>query len=555
MAGERWPRLRSALSSAVFLVVVLSSAAAGWALIERSEVPPEETVRDQVLASEVDPKAPPQASATEVAPLEGAIPVLAYNSIGEVDSADATDPVTFARQLAALEDAGFESVSLDDVAALLAGERPDLPDRPVVITVDGTHHSAWTTADPLLAAHGFDAVALVDPELLADHATSANLTWAELERLADSGRWTIGLGLHDVLTGVDDTTPDAIRADLTARIAALSAELGERLDRAPTVLSYLASGPGATEAVFQAGRTSDDLDLVFTAGGTEVVTRYWDASAVPRIAPQGLNGPELLRRIVAVLPPVPEGLDAPAAPDAPRVIVSLSWDDGRSSVLRSLAIQERHGVEATYFVNSDQIGTSRYYLSRGQLDEVAAGNEIGGHTEGHVNLPQESPAEARAAICDDRSTLVDWYGPAAGVSFAYPFGSNSEVEDLVAECGYRAGRITSGILGPLGCETCPAVESLPPRNRFAVAASGSVRADWTLADLQRLVLQAEEAGGGWVNYVLHALSSSPDDEYAVAPETYDALLSWLVERPNVTVATIGQVAELVDWVEAGAGWS
>lgn len=527
----------------MFVVVALSSAGAGWALIERSETTPKSTVRAQMDATvlargpRLDPSAP------TAGPMKDAIPVLAYGPIEENPGPGELSASQFAAQLDALDVAGFETVTLDEAAALVTGERPDLPDRPVLITVDGTHQSAWSQADPLIASHGFEAVAFIDPALVVDHTTSARLTWDEVRALEASGRWAIGLGHNLVLVDGDETSPGALRSALTEQLARAMSDLGYRLDGHPRSLAFRSSGPGATEAVFQAGRVAgDDVDLVFTAGGSEVATRYWTPTSVPRIDAQGLDGDELLDRITAALPPTPEGLDAPPDPDAPAVVVSLSWDDGRSSVYRSLAIQERHGFEATYFINSDQIGGSGYYLSRGELDELAAaGNEIGGHTEGHVNLTEVSPGRARASICDDRSTLVDWYGSQAGVSFAYPFGSNASVADLVSECGYRSGRITSGLRGPLGCGRCPAAETLPPTDPYAIAASGSVRADWTLADLQRLVLQAEEAGGGWVNYVLHALSSSTEDRYAIAPETYDALLGWLADRPNVTVVTIGEV--------------
>ena len=233
------------------------------------------------------------------------------------------------------------------------------------------------------------------------------------------------------------------------------------------------------------------------------------------------------------------------------MVVSLSWDDGRASAYHSVPIQRRHGFDATYYINSDQVGSSRYYLSRGQLDEIeAAGNEIGGHTEGHVILTEVATAEARAAICNDRDTLTGWYGPSAGRTFAYPFGSNAKVENLVDDCGYDAARVTSGLAGVRTCVGCPLAETVPPDNRYAIAAPGSVRLDWTLADLQRLVLRAERSDGGWVNYVLHSIASD-DDKYAIAPETYDALLAWLAARPNVTVETIGEVMARSDPSTAG----
>lgn len=524
----------------MFLVVVASMAVAGWALIERSEAAPPDTVRAQVPAVDLldDDRTP----TPTVGAIEGAVPVLAYGPVGDAEGAGVIDPATFAHHLQALDAAGFETVQLPDVAALVDGRSPDLPPHPVLITVDGTHSSAWTTVDPLLAAHDFEAVAFIDPDAVVDNATSARLTWGEVEALKDTGRWAIGVGAHDSFTDDDDGSPESLRDRIGPSLDDKVTELRRRLDRRPTALAYVASGPHATEASFQAGQVArTSVGLVFTEAGDEMASAYRPSSAVPRIAATDLSDRELIRRIADTSPTVPEGLDAPPDPDAAPVVVSLSWDDGRASAYHSLAIQERHGFDATYYINSDQVGSSRYYLSRGQLDELeAAGNEIGGHTEGHVNLTEVATTKARTAICDDRDTLTGWYGPSAGRTFAYPFGSNAKVEDLVDGCGYDAARITSGVAGVGTCVGCPLAETVPPDNRYAIAAPGSVRLDWTLADLQRLVLRAERSGGGWVNYVLHSIASH-DDKYGIAPETYDALLAWLAARPNVTVETIGEV--------------
>ena len=116
---------------------------------------------------------------------------------------------------------------------------------------------------------------------------------------------------------------------------------------------------------------------------------------------------------------------------APTVYVSLTWDDGRASQFSSVAIQQAHTMPATYYINSGLIGSSGYYMTKAQLDTVAAGsgNEIGGHSQLHENLTKVPLLEAQTNICNDRAQLTAWFGDAAGRSFAYPYGAtNTQVE-------------------------------------------------------------------------------------------------------------------------------
>ena len=150
--------------------------------------------------------------------------------------------------------------------------------------------------------------------------------------------------------------------------------------------------------------------------------------------------------VLAVGQMMAAGPQAAAAADDPgpaKVVVSLTWDDGRASQTGSLAIQAKYGYPATYYINSAEIGAGPGKLTKGQLDVIAAsgGNEIGGHTDHHVDLTSLPPAQVTSEICNDRSRLVGWYGAAAGRSFAYPFGAvNSTAKAAVQGCGYQSAR-------------------------------------------------------------------------------------------------------------------
>lgn len=233
-------------------------------------------------------------------------------------------------------------------------------------------------------------------------------------------------------------------------------------------------------------------------------------------------------------------LPAPAVEAAPpEVVVSLTWDDGRANQLGSLDIQDRYGFDATYYVNSAMIGDSSYYLTKPNLDRIAAsGAEIGGHTERHTNLTSASTSTARTAICNDRQRLVDWYGPNAGRSFAYPYGAvNEQVEGIVQSCGYDSARGVGGVRQVGSCGSCPLTETVPPADPYRLRSLNSVLDPTTLADLKQSVTQAEQAGGGWVVYVLHDLGTGGDG-YGIDPTVYDQFLSWLASKSNIRVETV-----------------
>lgn len=233
---------------------------------------------------------------------------------------------------------------------------------------------------------------------------------------------------------------------------------------------------------------------------------------------------------------------ADATSSKPVVVVSLTWDDGRASQSQSLAVQQGHGMPATYYVNSAMIGSSSYYLTKPQLDDIAAaGNEIGGHTERHENLTTIPLDQARTTVCNDRNTLVSWYGDNAGRSFAYPYGANNaDSRQIVQDCGYTSARGVTGVLTPYACSSCRVSESLPAADPWYLVAPTSVSSSTTLDDLQFQVIQASLNGGGWVIYTLHGMGV-PGDSLSVDPGVYSQFLDWLASRTDVTVRTVGDV--------------
>jgi peptidoglycan/xylan/chitin deacetylase (PgdA/CDA1 family) len=232
-----------------------------------------------------------------------------------------------------------------------------------------------------------------------------------------------------------------------------------------------------------------------------------------------------------------------SAGSRPTVYVSLTWDDGRASQSQSVALQQAHGMPATYYINSGLIDSSGYYLSNAGLDAIAAvsGNEIGGHTRTHENLTTLSLADARAAVCEDRAALTARYGDPAGRSFAYPFGANNpDLEKIVKDCGYSSARTVTGVTSPTGCLSCLPAESLPPADPYRLAVPTSVGSSTTLTDLQFQVDQASANGGGWVIYTMHDIGVS-GSLWNIDPALYTQFLDWLASRSDVQVRTVGDL--------------
>jgi peptidoglycan/xylan/chitin deacetylase (PgdA/CDA1 family) len=235
----------------------------------------------------------------------------------------------------------------------------------------------------------------------------------------------------------------------------------------------------------------------------------------------------------------PSGTAGPA-----RTIVSFTFDDGRGTQTVAEAALASRGMHGTFFVNSNTIGQSSK-LTWAQLTAFAAdGNEIGGHTLDHVNLTSVSTAEAQRQVCADRDALRS-HGFAV-VDFAYPYGAvNAAVESIVKGCGYSSARGV-GHLRSSACPTCAYAETIPPGDPYLTRAVDDVMQTTTLQQLKDAVTQAEQNGGGWLQFVVHDVCSGCDS-YSVSAATLSSFLDWLAPR----AAANGTVVETVAQALAG----
>jgi peptidoglycan/xylan/chitin deacetylase (PgdA/CDA1 family) len=116
----------------------------------------------------------------------------------------------------------------------------------------------------------------------------------------------------------------------------------------------------------------------------------------------------------------------------PRSFV-VTLDDGfEDGYTYALPVLRRHGFVATYFVVGSRIGSADHLTVAELRALLAAGNEIGNHTEDHVDLRPLTPDRMRSEIHDASALIAGSIG-VWPQSFCYPFGKvNAAVSDVVA---------------------------------------------------------------------------------------------------------------------------
>ena len=255
----------------------------------------------------------------------------------------------------------------------------------------------------------------------------------------------------------------------------------------------------------------------------------------------------MIRRLVllgvslAVLACASAGASRAGPAQSPHVIVSLSFDDGRVSQYSVRSVLASHGMQATFFVNTDGIDGPNSMTWQQLHDLASDGNEIGGHTLDHVDLTTVSLDEATRQVCDDRAALIaHGFSP---VSFAYPYGAfNPDVEQIVQDCGYSSARSVGGLWN--ACSGCAYAETIPPLDPFDTRSAGSPVASTPLSELESYVTEAEDHGGGWVQMEFHSICDGCD-EYSTPIATLSAFLDWLQPRAatGTVVETVQQALE------------
>ena len=211
-------------------------------------------------------------------------------------------------------------------------------------------------------------------------------------------------------------------------------------------------------------------------------------------------------------------------------VVSLTFDDGDADnyVVRSMLAE--NNLHATFYIVSG-ITNSNGYMTDNQLrDLYNDGNEIGGHTLSHSNLPDVRGADLNREVCQDRSNLLA-YGFEV-TSFAYPYGHfDDAAKQAVMDCGYSNARGVSG--GP---------DMIPPADAYDLQAMPYIVSDTRFPKMTRYVTEVENDGGGWVIFVFHHVCDGCD-QYAIKPETFSKFVQWLGKQQShgLVIKTMGEV--------------
>jgi len=119
----------------------------------------------------------------------GGVPVLAYHGIDE-DSRFSVTQETFAKQMAMLDDAGVETITVDEYVSFLRGEEVDLPKRPLLLTFDDGKLSSFRGADAVLSEHDMNAVMYAIASETSE-GSEYYLSGDELSGMVESGRWEV----------------------------------------------------------------------------------------------------------------------------------------------------------------------------------------------------------------------------------------------------------------------------------------------------------------------------------------------------------------------------
>jgi peptidoglycan/xylan/chitin deacetylase (PgdA/CDA1 family) len=125
----------------------------------------------------------------------GTVPVLVWHGIDEARDGYSTSRRAFARQLTLLKRLGYTAISTRQWADFRAGRGAGLPAKPILLTFDDGRLDSYRGADRILEREGMRAAMFVITGQI-DRRSPFYLTWAELHRMADSGRWDIEPHAH-----------------------------------------------------------------------------------------------------------------------------------------------------------------------------------------------------------------------------------------------------------------------------------------------------------------------------------------------------------------------
>jgi peptidoglycan/xylan/chitin deacetylase (PgdA/CDA1 family) len=171
------------------------------------------------------------------------IPILMYHyiSIPPADADDyrrnlSLDPAIFAQHLDFLQEQGYTTIHLQDLISYLQTGRPELPDKPIILTFDDGYRDNYENAFPALRDRGMAGTFFIITDFADFAATDPDYaryaTWDQLRQM-DAAGMEIGSHSrnHPDLRGKDD---DFLVWQALGSSQTIEANLGKK----PRVLAY-----------------------------------------------------------------------------------------------------------------------------------------------------------------------------------------------------------------------------------------------------------------------------------------------------------------------------
>jgi hypothetical protein len=223
---------------------------------------------------------------------DGRFVALAYDRIVAVPDGHDLDRATLREQLLALAKAGWQPVTLGELADAYAGTGR-LPRKPVLLTFDEGYLATYEAADPVLRELRWPAVMFLRTDRQEERDVSF-LFWDRLRRMAQSGLWEIASG---------DPARGPATGGKIPREAPGLALIGERLDLAPGP-AWAPRGTEPLVALHCADEPSAWLGFVDDPVGANDPESSPRRIARLRVDPRWTVAEFLRRAEVAVAPPV-----------------------------------------------------------------------------------------------------------------------------------------------------------------------------------------------------------------------------------------------------------
>ena len=207
-----------------------------------------------------------------------------------------------------------------------------------------------------------------------------------------------------------------------------------------------------------------------------------------------------------------------------RPMLSYTFDDGWASAYQnSIALFDRAGSKATFYLNPSSIDTHGFMTSAQVTTLAGSGHEVASHGYEHRDFTTLNPA----AIDYQLKYSNDYFRQVfnmQSVNFAAPFGSSDEQLTFYTRKYYDSARSTQD-----GINT---KQTFDPYN-LRVLYVGN---DLPLDRLKEVIAQTQ-AAHGWLILVYHRIDTSTQGETATSPEEFRSQFE-AVRTSGITVMTV-----------------